>query len=93
MSMFRGWKEERIRHHIYLDQLKTAKNSSDRANLDGVHFEEGDGSSDLFLHCLPDNVRDRRTGTEKKRRGFSWMIVPLTILVVGAAAWFWVFHG
>lgn len=93
MSTFGGWKEERIRRHIYLDQLKTAQNSSDRVSLDGVHFEEGNGSSDLFLQCLPDNVRDRRTATEKERRGFSWMIVRLTILAVGAAAWFWLFRG
>jgi hypothetical protein len=93
MSTFRGWKEERIRHHIYLDQLKAAQNSSDGVSLNGAHFEERNGSPDLFLQGLPDNVRDRRTETKTERHGFHWTVVRLAILAAGAAAWFWLYLG
>ena len=88
-----GWKEERIRHHIYLDQLKTAQNSSDGVSLNGVRFEQRNGSPALFLQGLPDNLRDRRTATKEERHGFSWMVVHLAILAAGAAAWFWLYLG
>ena len=93
MSTFRRWKEERISHYIYLEQLKITQNLSNGVSLDGARSEGRNESSDLFLQVQPDNVHDRRTSTKKKNGGLPWMIVRLAILAAGAAAWFWLYHG
>jgi hypothetical protein len=93
MSTFRRWKEERIRHYIYLERLKIAQNLSNGVSLNGVHSEGRNESSDPFLHLRPDGVRDRRTSTKKENHGFPWMIVRLAVLAAGAAAWFWLYLG
>jgi hypothetical protein len=93
MSTFRRWKEERIRHYIYLEQLKTTQNLSNGVSLNGARAEGRNESSDLFLKVRPDSVRDRRTSTKKEKDGFPWMIVRLAILAAGAAAWIWLYHG
>jgi len=49
MSTFRRWKEEQIRHHIYLDQLNTAQNFSDGAlflHSDSIYGSRGRKRSD-----------------------------------------------
>jgi hypothetical protein len=93
MSTFRRWKEERIRHYIYLEQLKTTQNLSNGVSLNGARAEGRNESSDLLLQVRPDSVRDRRISTKKEKDGFPWMIVRLAILAAGAAAWFWLYHG
>jgi hypothetical protein len=93
MSTFRRWKEERIRHYIYLEQLKTTQNLSNKVSLNGARSEGRNGSSDLFLQGRPASVRDRRTSTKKANGGFPWMIVRLAILAAGAAAWLWLYLG
>jgi hypothetical protein len=93
MSTFRRWNEERIRHYIYLEQLKTTQNLSNGVSLNGARAEGRSESSDLFPKVRPDSVRDRRTSTKKEKDIFPWMIVRLAILAAGAAAWFWLYHG
>ena len=93
MSTFRGWKEERIRHHIYLDQLKTAQNFSDGISLNGARFEGREGSSDSLLQEQPDSVRAGRTSTAKKKDGLTWMMVRLALLGAAGAVWFWIHAG
>ena len=93
MSAFRRWKEERIRHYIYLERLKVAQKLSNGVSLSGARSEERNESSDLFLQMRPDSVRDRGTSTKKENGGFPWMIVRLAILAAGAAAWLWLYLG
>jgi hypothetical protein len=93
MRTFRRWKEERIRHYIYLEQLKTTQNLSNGVSLNGARSEGRNESSDVFLHLRPDSVRDRRISTKKANDGFPWVIVRLAILAAGAAAWFWLYLG
>ena len=89
MSTFRRWKEERIRHHIYLDQLKTAQNFSDGAALNGVRFEKRDGSSGFLLQEQLDTVRDGRTSTSLTLMmiflfigyGFLGLVLPTTAVL------------
>ena len=91
MSSFRRWKEERTRHHIYLEQLKVTQNLSNGVGLNGVTLEGRNGSSERFRQDRPDSVGDRRTSNGKKIDGFPWVIVRLALLVAGAAVWFWVY--
>jgi hypothetical protein len=93
MSTFRRWNEERIRHYIYLEQLKNTQNLSDGVSLNRARAEGRNGRSDLFLQVRPDSVHGRRTSTKKENGGLPWMIVRLAILAAGAAAWFCLYHG
>ena len=93
MSTFRRWKEERIGHYIYLEQLKTTQNLSNEVRLNGARAEGRDGRSDLFLQVRPDSARDRGPSAKKEDGGLPWIIVRLAILAAGAAAWFWLYHG
>jgi hypothetical protein len=93
MSTFRCWKEERIGHYSYLEQLKTTQNLSNGVGLNGARCEERDGSSAPFLQVRPDSVLDRPSSAKKEHGGFSWIIVRLAILAAGAAGWFWLYHG
>jgi hypothetical protein len=90
MSTFRRWKEERIRHYVYLEQLKATQNLSGGVSLNGARSEGRNESSDRFLHLGPDSVRDRRTSTAKENDVFAWML-RLAILAVGVATWFWLY--
>jgi hypothetical protein len=91
MSTFRGWKEERIRRHIYLDQLKTAQNSSGGVSLSGVHFEECNGRS--VFQERPDSLGESQTSAGNKNDRFWWTMVRLGVLGAGAAVWFWIHAG
>lgn len=93
MSTFRRWKEERISHYIYLEQLKITQNLSNGVSLDGARSEGRNESADLFLRVRPDSVHDGRTSTKKENGGLPWMIVRLAILAAGAVAWSWLYHG
>ena len=89
MSTFRRWKEERIGHYIYLEQLKTTQNLSNEVRLNGGR----DGRSDHFLQVRPDSVRNRRIPNKRENGDLPWIVVRLAILATGAAAWFWLYHG
>ena len=93
MSTFRRWKEERIGHYIYLEQLKTTQNLSHGVSLNGARSEGRHGSSDPFPQVRPDSVRDRRTSNKKENGGLPWILVRLAILAAGAGGWFWLYHG
>jgi len=93
MSTFRRWKEERISHYIYLEQLKITQNLSNGVSLDGARSEGRNESSDLFLQVRSDSVHDRRSSAERQNGSLPWVIVRLAILAVGAAAWFWLYLG
>ncbi len=91
MSTFRRWKEERIGHYIYLEQLKTTQNLSNGVSINGARPERPNGRSKPFLEVRPDSALDRRRQVENG--GFAWMMVRLAILAAGAAGWFWLYHG
>jgi hypothetical protein len=93
MSTSRRWKEERIGHYIYLEQLKTTQNMSSGVSLNGARSEGPNRSSDPFVQLRPDSVRDGGNSAKKKDGGLPRIIVRLAILAVGAAAWFWLYHG
>jgi hypothetical protein len=93
MSTFWRWKEERIGHYIYLEQLKATQNLSNGVSLNGARSEERDGSSVPVLQVRPDSVRDRPSSAKNENGGFSWIIVRFAILAAGAAGWFWLYHG
>ena len=93
MSTFRRWKEERISHYIYLEQLKITQNLSNGVSLDGARSEGRNESSDLFLQVRSDSVHDRLSSAEGQKGSLPWVIVRLAILAVGAAAWFWLYLG
>jgi hypothetical protein len=93
MSTFRRWKEERIGHYIYLEQLKNTRNLSDGVGLNGARAEGRNGRSDLFRQVRPDSVGGSGTPAKKENSGLPWIIVRLAILATGAAAWFWLYHG
>ena len=93
MSMFRRWKEQRIRHFIYLEQLKITQNLSNGVSLNEARSEGRKESSDLFLQVRPSSVQERRTSTKRENHGFPRIIVRLAILAAGAAAWFWLHLG
>ena len=93
MSTFSRWKEERIRRHIYLDQLKNAQNLSNEVSVDEARPEEDSGTSDCFLEERQDTALERGTSIGEKNNSLSWAMVRLALLGAIAAVWFWIHAG